>query len=204
MAIEAAGGLVWRPIDGARKRSKWRWCTGPSTTTGRCPRASSNPASTRCWQRFARSKRSPVPGWWSGGRSARRATPWTDGPNGCSTGHCAGRAVSSARTTRSTRWTGCRSRRPVTGSSPTGTDSSWTSSSATRDLRAPASSYAMRKPEAGRRGRGPMSSGRSTRPAVARRRSSRTCWRPTACRGPTPRMYGAAWTRSSRSRPPPG
>ena len=43
-------------------RSRSRWSTGRSTTTGRCPRASSSGASTCCSVRCARSRRRPGPG----------------------------------------------------------------------------------------------------------------------------------------------
>ena len=134
-----------------------------------------------------------------------RATPWTDGPSGCSTGHCAGRAASSARTTRSTRSTGCRSRRPATGSSPTATASSWSeflprpATYARLRRRTPCASRkpvgveGPRRRPAARRGR-PSPGGGHRGPAGGLRRVAGLLLGRTAL----PR------TRSSRSRPLPG
>ena len=54
--VEAAGGVLWRgdPTD-----PEVASCTVRGTTTGRCPRASSTSASTRCSARCARSRRRP-------------------------------------------------------------------------------------------------------------------------------------------------
>ena len=47
--------VVWRPT--GRTASRSCWCTGPGTTTGRCPRASSTPASTELAARGAGGRR---------------------------------------------------------------------------------------------------------------------------------------------------
>ncbi len=106
--IAAAGGVVWRPADedgGSRSPSS----TGSSTTTGRCPRASRTPASTRCRRRCARWPRRPGLDVVAGRRSVphlatrcptgvpKRVDYWADAVR---------RAATSCPTTRSTSCAG--------------------------------------------------------------------------------------------------
>ena len=90
--VAAAGGAVWRRADdgapGGRASS-----TGPATTTGRCPRASSTPASTRSPPPSARSARRPGLAVVVGRRSVRTRYPV---PEGAQAGRLLGDAGRSA------------------------------------------------------------------------------------------------------------
>ena len=171
-----------------RPTPRWRWCTGRSTTTGRCPRASSTPASTRCCGAlreieeetgFARA----VPGRPLG----RCATPWTAGPSACGTGHCAGRSgrVPAEPRGRRVGWVPIDQGR---GPAPADRDGFGARGVPARPRapRAPASSCAMPAPATGR------VAGRRRRPPAGRpwaragaRRWPRSCRR-TTCAGRAP------------------
>ena len=100
--------VAYRP----RTASRSRWCTGPGTTTGRCPRASSTPASTCSRRPCGRSARRPASHAVPAGAPAhdplpdRRSRAWR---RSSTSGRCGPRPGPTGRpTTRSTRCAGCR------------------------------------------------------------------------------------------------